>query len=161
MRDFVSDTGPLISFEKIADGFILLRHLVDTIIISQAVYEELAAGIPPGNDYLAYFGIADFVTVCPVPAALPGTEGLHEGERSAIALAAQRDLPLLIEERAGHAVAAGLGLIPISASGLILHAYQAGHLARAEAERDFRALCAGRRINHDLLEILLRRLYSN
>jgi len=161
MRNYVSDAGPLISFERIPEGFSLLRRLARAVVIPQQVYEELAAGIPLGHDYLAHFGIADFVEVVRAPGPLPGTGNLHDGECYAIALASARRLPLLIEERHGHAVAERLGLTPIGSVGLLLDGLQRDILTRPEAERSVQALFLGKRINRDLLEALLKRIRAN
>ena len=46
--EVVSDTGPLISLEALADGFELLRNLCSRVLLPQAVLVELEAG--PGAD---------------------------------------------------------------------------------------------------------------
>lgn len=155
MRDYVSDTGPLISFERIPDGFSLLRRLAHTITIPNPVYEELRVGLPIGTDYLAHHGIADFVEVVQVVQMLPETEGLHEGERHAITLAATLNLPLLIEERPGHAIAEKCGLRPIGAIGLILNAWKSGMITKDETAEHFAALFSGKRISRAMLDKLL------
>lgn len=155
MHEYVSDTGPLISFERLPGGFALLRRLAPSIIIPHPVYEELRAGLPVGADYLAHHGIADFVRVVHVAQLLPETAGLHEGERQAISLAAIRKTPLLIEERAGHGVAEKCGLRPIGAIGLILNAWKSGILTADEAAAYFVALHTGKRISRPMLDKLL------
>jgi hypothetical protein len=40
----VSNTGPLISLEKLRQGYDFIRQLYDTIIIPPGVLDEVAAG---------------------------------------------------------------------------------------------------------------------
>jgi predicted nucleic acid-binding protein len=158
MREYVSDTGPLISFEIIPGGFMLLRRLVGGILVPPEVVDELSVGLLPGSDYLAHYGIADFVRVEPAPAAPAATAGLHEGESAAITLALARKLPLLIEERQGRQVALALGVETIGAIGLLLYACNIGIITVGEAEGCVQALFQGKRMNRTLLEALLAQL---
>lgn len=98
MRDVVSDTGPLISFERIPDGFALMRRIVRTVLIPPEVLAELQSGIAPGTDYLAHHGIGDVIRVEPAPPLPREVAGLDIGEQHAITLAVARGLPLLIED---------------------------------------------------------------
>jgi predicted nucleic acid-binding protein len=82
--DYVSDTGPLISFERIPDGFLILRRLVRRIIIPMQVYDELSAGAPSRQDYIAAFGLADFIETTQAPSLSIEADGLHPGESHAI-----------------------------------------------------------------------------
>jgi hypothetical protein len=43
-RRIVSNTGPLISLEKLRQGYDFIRQLYDTIIIPPGVLDEVAAG---------------------------------------------------------------------------------------------------------------------
>ncbi len=161
MRDYVSDTGPLISFERIPGGFALLRRLVGGIFVPPQVIEELVAVLPLGTDYLTHYGIGDFVRVEAAPPPPPATHGLDDGESHALSLAIARGLPLLIEERQGREVAAELGLETSGAVGLLLHAWKSRAVTTGEAERHAHALFHGKRINHTLLEALLAQLRAH
>lgn len=161
MREYVSDTGPLISFERIPGGFALLRRLVGGIIVPPQVIEELVAVLPLGTDYLAHYGIGDFVHVETAPPPPPATDGLDDGERHALSLAIAWGLPLLIEERQGREVAAALGLETSGAVGLLMHAWRSRIISAGEAERHAQALLHGRRINHTLLDALLAQLRAH
>ena len=44
VRRVVSDTGPLISLERLTDGFAFIRRLYDQIVIPPAVLEEVGLG---------------------------------------------------------------------------------------------------------------------
>lgn len=43
-RPIVSDTGPLISLEKITGGYRFIRCLYDRLVVPPAVMDELVAG---------------------------------------------------------------------------------------------------------------------
>ncbi len=51
-RLVVSDTGPIITLEKLPDGFALLRKLYDKILLPEEVLEELAEGFETPEAYL-------------------------------------------------------------------------------------------------------------
>ena len=44
MRRIVSNTGPLISLEKLGQGYDFIRQLYDRVIIVPIVLEEVAVG---------------------------------------------------------------------------------------------------------------------
>jgi predicted nucleic acid-binding protein len=110
-RVVVSDTGPFITLERLPGGFKLLRQLYDRVLLPERVLAELAAGRPPGDDYLQEFGLADFVEVVTVQATDPDLAELDAGERDALSLALGRGLPLLIEERIGRDIARAKGCL--------------------------------------------------
>ncbi|MEO1087453.1 MAG: hypothetical protein AAFY88_24710, partial [Acidobacteriota bacterium] len=107
----VSDTGPLITLEKLPGGFELLRRLQEKILIPEQVMQELTDGFESADAYLKQYGVSDLIEVIPIdlPSELDLSE-LDPGEAAAIALAESRHLPLLIEERAGRSVAGDRGL---------------------------------------------------
>ncbi|MGB3779125.1 MAG: hypothetical protein WA960_12255 [Tunicatimonas sp.] len=74
-RQAVSDTGPLITLEKLPDGYQFIRKLYDAIIISPAVLEELIQGqFKNAKAYLSHYGIIDFIEVVDTK----GGKGLSE-----------------------------------------------------------------------------------
>jgi hypothetical protein len=90
MRQVVSDTGPLISLEKLSQGYDFIRQLYDKLIISPVVLEEAAAGqFATPSEYLQHYGISDLIEVRTVsrPHELPEAERLPDGETHAIQLA--------------------------------------------------------------------------
>jgi predicted nucleic acid-binding protein len=75
-RETVSDTGPLITLEKLSDGYRFIRFLYDKIIIPQTALDELTQG-----QFLS--GIEDLLEVVEARSDLevPGVEHPWEQER--------------------------------------------------------------------------------
>ncbi|PSN14038.1 hypothetical protein C7293_13400 [filamentous cyanobacterium CCT1] len=123
----VSDTGPLISLEKLSDGYGWMQQFYSQILIPEAVAQELCQGMfSDWEAYRNYYNFGAFVSVVDVATAeiFPGYELLDIGERQAIQLAWQQQLPLLIEEERGRQVAKALGLRFSGLAGQILKAYR-------------------------------------
>lgn len=113
MRQIVSNTGPLISLEKLSQGCDFIRQLYDKLIVAPVVLDEVAAGqFATPEEYLQHYGISDLIEVRTVaqPHVLPEAERLHEGEPQAIQRALELQLPLLIEETVGRRVAQSVGI---------------------------------------------------
>lgn len=151
MCDVVSDTGPLISFERIPGGFAIMRRIVRIVIIPPQVLEELQSGLPLGDGYLAHHGIGDFIRVEPAPPPPPEVLTLDTGERYAI-------LPLLVEDRKARLVADRLGLKSTGALGMILAARETGRLSTVEAKACIEALHQSGRISGHLQDMALARV---
>ncbi len=154
-RQVVSDTGPLISLEKLGDGYRLLRLLYDRVLIPSSVLAEVIHGqFVNERAYTDHHGISGFLEVVEVQnrRALPESELLDPGETDAILLALELDMPLLIEEEAGRRVAQRVGL-PISGiAGQVLKALRAGMLPADEAQQKLRELLAAGRINKKIFD---------
>lgn len=157
-RRIVSNTGPLISLEKLRQGYDFIRQLYDTIIIPPGVLDEVAAGqFATPQAYLQHYGIVDFIAVQAVSQSerIPEVARLHVGEAQAIQLARELTLPLLIEETVGRRVAQELG-IPLSGiAGQILKAFRQGILTAQEARNTLLELFQAGRINRKIYEALL------
>ena len=100
-RRIVSNTGPLISLEKLWQGYDFVRQLYDTIIIPPGVLDEVAEGqFATPRAYVQHYGIVDLIEVHAVSQSerLPEAARLHVVEAQAIQLARELALPLLIEE---------------------------------------------------------------
>ena len=120
-RRIVSDTGPLISLEKLTGGYDFIRRLFDKLLIPPAVLSEIAYGqFDEPRAYLEHHGITDLVEIHPVSSNLTisSSKRLNEGEIQAISLASELGLPLLIEERERRRIAQNLNL---HISSFILH----------------------------------------
>jgi len=151
----VSDTGPLITLEKLNDGYRFIRLLYDRIIIPEIVLEELAQGqfLNP-QAYLDHYGIGDLLEVVEIRGDLevPGAELLDHGERAAIQMAIERGLPLLIEEEAGRQCARQLSLQISGIAGQVVKAFRDGLISDKEAQDKLRELFAAGRINRKIHE---------
>ena len=157
-RRIVSNTGPLISLEKLQQGYAFIRQLYDTIIISVGVLHEVAEGqFATPHAYLQHYGIVDLIEVQVVSRSeqLPEAARLHIGEAQAIQLVRELALPLLIEETVGRRVAQRLG-IPISGiAGQIITAFHRGIITAQEARNKLLELFQAGRVNRKIYEALL------
>ena len=153
----VSDTGPIITLEKLPDGFALLRKLYDKILLPEEVLEELAEGFETPSSYLEHFELSDFIQIeeVQIPKSDKEIEALDRGEQAAIALAEARGLGLLIEEKMGRTVAKNRGLHYSGIAGQVLKALRDQVIDASEAERMLRDLYRVNRINRRLLGALL------
>ncbi len=161
MRQIVSDTGPLISLEKLSQGYEFIRCLYDKLLITPAVLEEVAAGqFATPEEYLQHYGISDLIEVRTVsqPQELPEAERLHEGETQTIQLALELQLPLLIEETVGRRVAQSVGIQISGIAGQIIKAFRQDLIATTEAQNKLSELLRGGRINRKIYEALLASL---
>ena len=154
MKRIVSDTSPLISLEKIDGGYTLFRRLHDKVLVPPAVLRELAASLFESEEaYLSHFGIDDLLQVeTPEHSEREETEHLDPGEREAIALALELDLPLLIEEEAGRTLARELGIRISGIAGQILQAVREEITGADRANRMLVALERKGRINQQVFE---------
>lgn len=157
----VSNTGPIISLEKLSDGFEFIRKLYDKIIIPEAVLEELAGdNFPIPVEYLHVHIINDLVEVRPVLGIsdIPEIHRLDEGERQAISLAYQLGLPLLIEETIGRRVALSAGIQISGIVGQLIKAFKENLIASEEAADKLKELFNSGRINRKIYNSLLSAL---
>lgn len=159
-RIVVSDTGPLISLEKLPDCAALAHRLFDQILVPQSVLDELTEGFETPADYLSSKGLLGIVQVRTVTHRIEASRlgRLHAGEIDAISLAIELNLPLMIEEQEGRRVADALG---VRFSGLARELVVAAHearLDRADAADLLKALLKARRINEAVYGLLLEQL---
>lgn len=157
-KKIVSDTGPLISLEKLTEGYAFIRLLYDKIIIPPKVLEEVSEG--SSQKYLRKYGIEDLIQVqTPTkPAQIPGLKNLHAGEAQAISLALELNLPLLIEEQQGRKIAA---IAKIKFSGTakqIVLAYEQKIISQKAAVKKLKGLLSNCRINKEIYEVLSRQM---
>lgn len=159
-RRVVSDTGPMISLERLTGGFRFIRRLYDRIIVPPAVLEELGFGYDGAEEYLERHGIDDLIEVRNVASQvkLPDLERLHKGEIQAIRLALALRLPLLIEEAAGRRSAQAAG-VPISGIvGQIVKAHRQDLISVEKTRAMLREMVEHRRINERIYEQLITAL---
>ncbi len=160
-RSVVTDTGPLISLERLTNGFPFIRQLYDRLIVPPAVLEEAAFGYDRVGDYVEQHGIHDLIEVhrTASQATLPEIERLHEGETQAIRLALSLGFPLLIEEAAGRKSALAAGVAISGIAGQILLAHRRGLLQVEGAEAMLAEMVAQHRIGERLRSHLVSVLH--
>ena len=154
-RHVVSDTGPLITLEKLGDGYRLLCLLYDRVFIPRSVLTELTHGqFVDEHAYMEHYGISGFLEVVEIRGTpeLPGSELLDLGETDAIRIALERSLPLLIEEETGRRVARQLGLQISGIAGQVLRAFRLGAIPLDEAQEKLRELLHAGRINRKIYD---------
>lgn len=157
----VSDTGPLISLEKLDHGFDLMRGLYKRIIIPPKVMEEISEG--SNQDYVKQFAIEDFIVIQKVKDIpdLPGIETLHEGEKQAISLAYNLGLPLLIEELKGRKIASNAKIKFSGIAKQIVTAFKKGVIPIDKAIRNLEIRLHNNRINKTVYEALSSQINSD
>ena len=158
MQQIVSNTGPLISLEKLNQGYDFIRCLYEKLIIPPAVLDEVAAGqfVDP-QEYLHYYNITDLIEVRPVSRTpvISRAERLHDGETQAIQLALELQLPLLIEETVGRRVAQSMGIRVSGIAGQIITAFQQNSISATDAHDKLNELFRAGRINQKIYDALL------
>lgn len=156
----VADSGPLIALARL--GLLSLpASLFREALVTSTVWEEVTR--EPGHaewpalDAARRAGqlrVVDDPTDLPPPVA---QARLDDGERSAIALALAQGAVVLVDEKRGRAVAAGLGLHVLGTLGLLVRARDAGLLQRvrplAEALLQGGYHLAGPLVEHTLAAI--------
>lgn len=120
----VSDTGPLISLEKLENGYQFIKQLYGKILVPKIVIDELyQSKFLNWHDYQCFYGIGDCFTIIDKQLEISQMlEGLDAGETQAIQLAYNLQLPLLIEEEKGRKIAQELGIQFSGIAGQILKA---------------------------------------
>lgn len=128
--NIVADTGPLIALAKI-DQLVLLERLFGQVSIPTAVMQESLARQSLEARHIRQ-ALKQYITVADptIPAAKVklATRNLDVGEAEAVALAAEHECPLLIDESAGRKAASQLGVHVIGTTGVLLRAKLTGHI---------------------------------
>ena len=107
--------------------------------------------------YLQHYDIIDLIEIRAASQQhdLPDAERLHEGEKQAIQLALELQLPLLIEETVGRRVARSAGIQISGIAGQIVKAFRQGIISATEAHDKLSELLRAGRINRKIYEALL------
>lgn len=156
MKVIVSDTTSLIVLEGLS-AFDLLAKVFDSVLIPQAVFNELVVGSPTIAQDLQALGCVEIFQ-------LPNSEQLQalllildQGEAEAITLALDKQLPILIDERKGRAVAQQKGLIVTGFVGLLVLATQRKAITHQVAKQLLdQAMKNGFRLSDQLYQQVLR-----
>lgn len=157
-KNIVSNTGPLITLEKLDDGYGFIRKLYHRIIVPHKVLEEVSQQIGTPQDYLQKYHIEDFVEVRDVKniAAIPDIHLLDDGEIMAISLAIELKLELLIEEVKGRKIATFAGLRVSGIAGQIGRACRQGLIEKVEALHKLQQLLNVGHINREVYTSMLK-----
>ena len=123
----VADTGPIIAFARLRQ-LDLLRQVVETLIIPEAMYEELVGRgrDRPGAAEVAHGGWIHRRMVTDQEAVTQLPRVLHAGEREAIVLAHELQAQLLIDEQRGRDIAIARGLEVMGILRILAEAKQRG-----------------------------------
>jgi len=65
-KTVVSNTGPLISVEKLRDGYGFIRKLYRKILIPPKVAEEISERYENFESYLQHYKVSDLIEIRPV-----------------------------------------------------------------------------------------------
>lgn len=129
----IADASPLIALARV-NGIAWLRALFTEVVVVDAVLREVLTGQFPDTEERIQAGLASgWLKPVVVVATKPDLPDLDEGEAASIRLALQYggDALLLIDERAGRAVAHELGLQLAGTAAVIGMARQRGLISSA------------------------------
>jgi predicted nucleic acid-binding protein len=158
LTPIVSDTGPLISLEKLNGGYNFISQLYDKIIVPQVVLEEVAQGqFENSQAYLHHYDVTELIEVREPSynLVLPEIELLHLGEIQAIRLAFELNTTLLIEETAGRRVANQLCVHISGIAGQVVKAFRQDIISAEEARNKLNELLKAGRINYNIHDALV------
>ncbi len=158
----VSDTGSLISLEKLENGYQFIQQLYQEIFVPKVVIEELYRGeFVNWNDYKSYYNVGDCLTI--IDEELDTLEILKEldkGEQQAIQLAYNLQRPLLIEEEKGRKIAQQLGLKFSGIAGQIIKANRKNLISTNDGKQKLGELLKngriGKKMYNELVKIILQ-----
>ena len=126
----ICDTGPIIGLAKIGKIF-LLKSIAEEVLIPPMVYKELLGKIGDESIQIEE-ALNDFIRIKESDAFDSAAEtafaGLGEGEKQAIGLAfsIEKDVLLLLDDRAGRVCAGKINIPTIGLIGLLLISKQKG-----------------------------------
>jgi hypothetical protein len=161
MKVIVSDTTSLIVLEGL-QRLSLLCEVFEQVLIPGAVLDEWQRGSPDVNFPPAAAGCIEIVR----PQSSEQLDHLHlvldAGEAEAIALALERKLPLLIDERKGRRIAQQKQLIVTGFAGLLLLTVKKDLLSSADARQLLdQAVANGLRLSEPLYQQVCSALADN
>lgn len=128
----VTDTGPLIHLAEV-DALHLLRTF-DTVVVPEAVYEELEAGGVPDAFEAGAFEIQS------VSAPADAFPELDAGETAALVRCEREDYGLLTDDLAARNAASERGIDVHGSIGVLLRAFSRGALNATETKALIRSL---------------------
>jgi predicted nucleic acid-binding protein len=152
----VSDAGPILSFAR-ANLLDLLRQVVGTIVIPEAVYADIVvqgAGKPGASEvqtasWITREAVKDRSFVDQLPTRL------HLGEREAIALAKELGTALLVDERDARRTASQLNIPVVGSLRVLKEAKDRGSVSLVKLSLD-ELIATGTYISDTLYHTFLR-----
>jgi predicted nucleic acid-binding protein len=129
----ISDASPLIALARV-NGLLWLQQLFTEVVVTDVVLAEVLTGRYPDTEAPIEQALAaGWLQAVAVDSSEPDLPDLDEGEAASIRLALSCGEPalLLIDERAGRAVAQELGLSVAGTAAVIGLARQRGLIASA------------------------------
>ena len=131
----IADASPLIALARV-DGLGWLQALFNEVLVTEAVLGEVLTGSFASSEARIEEAIAaGWLRAVPCPSNAPPLPDLDEGEAASIRLALELggETLLLIDERAGRAVAQECGLQVAGTAAVIGLAKQKGLIASARS----------------------------
>ena len=128
----VADTGPIIVFARIG-RLALLQQVVETVIIPNAVYDELvtAGRGRPGADALSQSAWIQHESIGDPGATQHFPNILEQGEREAIILAEERQATLLLDDQRARQEAESRGIEVVGVLWVLGEAKRRGFISEA------------------------------
>ncbi|MDX9988763.1 DUF3368 domain-containing protein [Thiothrix unzii] len=133
MKVIVSDSTNLIALEGL-QSIELLCAVFESILIPQAVLNELSAGSPDIIKTINAVGCIEIIRLEPSEQLSSLQLILDPGEAEAITLALECQFPILIDERKGRTIALQKNLTVTGFAGLLLLAVKKNVLPPATAQ---------------------------
>lgn len=167
MPAVVSDSSPLVYLSRLG-RFALLGRLFQKVLVPPAVWQEVAVegGARPEAGYVREAAATGWLRV-ETPAQRPPQRettltltltGLDQGEREAIVLAQQRQLLLLIDERAGREAAMRQGVDCMGTLGLLTEFKLRGLIPQVRCELERLRARTNFRFTEELFELALQKV---
>lgn len=157
---YVADSGPLLAFAR-AQQLAVLATVLEAVLIPEAVYAEIVvegAGKPGAEalqqaPWITRTVVQDTAQVDRLP------RPLHRGEREALVLAAERRLPLVVDDRGARQYAQATGLAHLGSLRVLQEAKRRGVLPQVRPTLDA-LVTAGLYLSEALYATFLRTMHE-
>lgn len=155
----ISDATAIITLINIQE-FDILKQFTSKIILTKKVYEEVCC-FDAAKIFLEKYIKEDFIVIEECKNKILFEEInilLDDGESSSIALAIEKKVPLIIDEKKGRKFAQGLGIEIIGLVGIIRFLYLENNLNKTEVMKLIKKLNSSDfRISDKLIAMILRK----